>query len=341
MKLLRGLVVVKACLYPVVLLGIALALRWVGERWWPTAAGLYMPRIVLAAPLPVFALALAALKLKRFLWTQVVAALVLLFPLMGLVVSGPASRKADAPVVRVLSYNIDSGSMGLDGVVEQIRLFSPDIVLLQEIALQDELVQRLGQRYSTVRATGQFAMATNYHVASETDPDKVVFGGRPRSPRFTQYIIETPLGPIAFYNVHPISPRAGFYALRGGGLRRKILSGHWLTSFDSSVFRAETGLREAQVREFASEARLETLPVVIAGDTNLPGLSRVLGENLSSYKDGFSSVGRGFGYTFPTGREWMRIDRIFASDRLRFVGLEVGRSDASDHRCVVADLQTR
>jgi endonuclease/exonuclease/phosphatase family metal-dependent hydrolase len=37
----------------------------------------------------------------------------------------------------------------------------------------------------------------------------------------------------------------------------------------------------------------------------------------------------------------MRIDRILSSEQLRFVRFEVGASQASDHLCVVADLQRR
>jgi hypothetical protein len=53
-------------------------------------------------------------------------------------------------------------------------------------------------------------------------------------------------------------------------------------------------------------------------------------------------AGWGFGYTYPYNLfRWMRIDRIMASDQLRFVGFQRGSSTASDHVCVVADLQRR
>jgi vancomycin resistance protein VanJ len=341
-RLLRGLVVVTAGLYVAAILGAIVALRFVGEEWWPTAAGLYMPRVVLAAPLPLIALALVALKLYRQLWTQVVASLLLVFPLMGFVVPRPTSRKHDAPVVRLLSYNVDSGNLGYAGVVDEVVGASPDIVFLQEVGGPvDDLVRRLKEHYPTVVVDGQLALATHYDLVVETDPEKIAYNGRTRSPRFARFLIDTPIGRIAFYNVHPISPRAGLYALRSGGLRRKILSGHWLTAFDSSVLMADTGLRAAQIQGAAQAAAQETLPVVIAGDTNLPGLSRILNESFSRYQDGFVSAGHGFGYTFPAGKAWMRIDRVFASDTLRFVGFDVGRSSASDHYCVVADLQAR
>jgi endonuclease/exonuclease/phosphatase family metal-dependent hydrolase len=84
------------------------------------------------------------------------------------------------------------------------------------------------------------------------------------------------------------------------------------------------------------------MPVIIAGDFNLPGLSPALGA-LARYQDGFRAAGWGFGYTYAVGRRrWLRLDRIYASSALRFVHFEVGRhTTASDHHCVVADLQKR
>jgi hypothetical protein len=67
----------------------------------------------------------------------------------------------------------------------------------------------------------------------------------------------------------------------------------------------------------------------------------VFDRYLSHYVDGFTAAGAGFGYTFPNGKHlpWMRLDRILAASPLRFVEFYVGDSPASDHRCVVADLQ--
>jgi endonuclease/exonuclease/phosphatase family metal-dependent hydrolase len=82
--------------------------------------------------------------------------------------------------------------------------------------------------------------------------------------------------------------------------------------------------------------------VIIGGDTNLPDLSPAL-SYLAKFRDGFREAGAGFGYTFPVGRTaWMRLDRLFASPELRFVHFEVGtHAWASDHHCVVADVQKR
>jgi endonuclease/exonuclease/phosphatase (EEP) superfamily protein YafD len=342
-KWLRWTCAALAVLCPVCLLGAALALRFIGEKWWGTGVALYVPRIGFAAPLPLIAVLLVALRLYRLLWTQVVAALIILFPLMGFAVPGRARATRDTPTIRVLSYNINSSRGGVDQVVEEIDRYSPDVAILEEISSRERLESSLTSRYAAVFGSGQFLVATRFPIVSTHDPEKVSYHGRSRSPRFIQMVIETPLGRIAFYAIHPISPREGLQALRGGaGMRRELLSGRLLAGASADLFRNDAELRALQVQEIAEAAAREAGPVVIAGDTNLPDLSYILNRHMSAYQDGFAKVGSGFGYTFPTdnGRKpWMRIDRIFANDELNFVKFEVGHSLASDHLCVVADLQ--
>jgi vancomycin resistance protein VanJ len=317
-------------------------LRLVGERWWVTGVALYLPRFPLAAPLPVIALFLAMARLHRYLWTQIVAALAVALPLMGFPLRWPGLHAHDTPALRVLSYNINAAAGGIESVADEIERYSPDIVLLQEVADVQALTARLRTRYPTVNSANQFLLASRYPVSSTVEPDKLDYGGHQRSPRYLQQTLETPLGRIAIYNVHPISPRDSFYALRGNGLRGELLSGRLFSSAGAAVFKANSGLRALQVETFAQAAKRETSPVIIAGDTNLPGLSYVFGRNLAAYQDGFAEAGLGFGYTYPTNRRpWMRIDRILASEQLRFLRFEVGTSLASDHLCVVADLGVR
>jgi endonuclease/exonuclease/phosphatase family metal-dependent hydrolase len=128
--------------------------------------------------------------------------------------------------------------------------------------------------------------------------------------------------------------------MRGKGLRREILSGRIFGGENSEVLQSDTILRGQQIEAAGRYADQEQVPVVIAGDTNLPGLSVYLSSYLSRYHDAFRQASWGFGYTFPADKTpWMRIDRVMASDELRFVGFQVGGSKLSDHLCVVADLQ--
>jgi endonuclease/exonuclease/phosphatase family metal-dependent hydrolase len=320
------------------LLALTIALRAVGESFWVTAVALYLPRLVFAAPLPALAIALYRLRLRRWLWTQLPAALLLVFPLLGFVLPWP--RTSGGPSMRVLSYNVDSGHGGVDRVVAEVDRFAPDVVLLQEVGHADVFESMLRERYPTVRVSDQFILATRYSLSGLTSPEPILLEGEHRSPRFVRYVLETPLGPVVFYNVHPVSPREDFTALRGkDGFRRELLSGRVFTGVAAPRIQTNSDLRALQVAAFAEGARRETGQVVIAGDTNLPGLSPVLAKNLAAFTDGFTASSWGLGYTYPNDRiPWMRIDRILTTDRLRFTGFQVGDSKASDHLCVVADV---
>ncbi len=339
---LRRGVAVVALAYPLALLGVVLALRYVGERWWLTGGLAYLPRIALALPLPFITAALLLCGLRRLLVSQALALVLVLFPLMGLVLPWPTGA-AHGPKIRVLSFNIDSASGGEDAIAAEVARYAPDVVVMQEIGRSGaSLASRFAPRYPAIEVSTQFLIASRYPIVSIAEPARIPLYGNQRSPRFLQLVLDTPLGKIALYDVHPISPREGLSAIRGRGLRREILSGRLLAGANASVLRANNLLRDLQVQAIAARAAREPYPVLIAGDTNLPGLSAIFHRHLDGYRDGFVDAGSGFGYTFPTNRApWMRIDRILASDAFRFVRFEVGRSKVSDHRCVVADLELR
>jgi vancomycin resistance protein VanJ len=332
-----------AWLYPLSLLAVIAAFRFIGERWWVTTVAMYLPRFGFGLPLPVLLVALTVIGGWRQLWIVLGTSVPLLLVLMGLVLPWPVHANPSAPTLRVLSYNVNTESAGADAIVQVIDGYSPDVVFLEEHGNSEAIGTLLQARYASVRVAGQFVVASRFPISSKFDPEKLPYEGRMRSPRWLEEVIETPLGPIAFFEVHPMSPRDGLNAVRG--LRHDIKMAIGLTEDGEDIVKNNSGLRALQVADFAGaaeqELEKEKLPVIIAGDTNLPGLSYVLHHSLSGFQDGFSKAGWGFGYTFPVGKRfsWMRIDRILASDDLRFVRFQVGRSLASDHECVVADLQ--
>jgi endonuclease/exonuclease/phosphatase (EEP) superfamily protein YafD len=337
----RGVQVV-ALAYMVAIAVVTVLLAAVGERWWVTLVGLYMPRVVLGAPLPFLVAALWGVRSWRLLGAQAASLLLLLFPVLGLTLPSPAPSRKE-PSLRVLSYNVNSTYFGLDAVVAEIDRHRPDVVLLQEIGSPGELATAMRARYPTVIVDGQFLTASRYAVASEMDPEKLPFHGRQRSPRFLEQTLGTPLGPVAFFALHPISPREELYGLRHGW-RQRLLSGHIFSDDVGRRAEENAGLRDLQIQTVAEAASKEPGPVVLAGDTNLPGLSGTYRRYLSRFQDGFTRAGWGFGYTFPSEhnkRPWMRIDRIMANDALVFTGFHVGSAGPSDHLPVVADMQLR
>lgn len=331
---------VLAIAYPLSLLLVAAALAFVGEHWWITTLALYLPRVAFALPLPFLVVLLLVFRQRRYLWTQLGAALIVLFPLMGLTLPSLASKRDGEPVLRILSFNVNTGYSGPDAVAQKIDEHAPDVVVLQEALSPQPFIELMKSRYPHVENAGQFVLGSRYPVLSTRHPGYLPYYGRTRSPRFIQHRLDTPLGPIALYNVHPISPRGVLQVNRLRGVFHLLRTGQLLAGDPEFDVKYNAGLRALQIETVAKLAAGEPDPVVIAGDTNLPGLSRVLGK-LSAYEDGFSQAGSGFGYTFPSNRAWLRIDRVFASEALRFVSFQVGCEGVSDHLCVVAELQRR
>lgn len=328
-----------ACVYPAALLALSLAFYWIGEGWWLTAAGLYLPRFVFGLPLPFFVLTLWATGRPQLLWTQIVAAALLLFPLMGGVLPSPTSPSPNRAQLRVLSFNVDSALGGVPTIMRSISAEAPDIALLQETGGSWPLREALREHYPFVQSASQFLVASRYRIASSTEPDRLAFFGRLRSARFMRYSIDTPLGALAVYNVHPISPRGALGVHQFRTALRELRKSGLLTGDAEGDIRTNMALRALQIEAAARAGKRERQPVLIAGDTNLPGLSKVLRRNLSGFTDGFPAADWGFGYSYPSRYPFLRLDRILASDELRFVSFRVACQGASDHLCVVAEIQ--
>src|SRR5947208_2030177 len=117
---LSGALVTLAVAYPLTLLVCALLLRFVGERWWVTGVMLFLPRFGFVLPLPLLVAAIAGARRFRLLWSQV-AALCVLWPMLGFTLSSPFAGGPDAQAkLRVLSYNVNSGYGGFDGIAAEI-----------------------------------------------------------------------------------------------------------------------------------------------------------------------------------------------------------------------------
>jgi endonuclease/exonuclease/phosphatase family metal-dependent hydrolase len=316
-----------------------LLLRFVGEDWWLTGVALYLPPFGFGVLPAVTTALLLVLGLRRLLWTQLVAVGVLVFPLMGCVVSWPWRGGGGAPTLRVLSYNVHA-DLRAEAVAGELLHHRPDIVVLQEVSAESGLAERLKAHFQFVEVAGQFLVASRF-PARLTEPPKFKLDGYEHSPRYVRCAIDTPLGTIALYNLHPVSPRRALLAIRGRGLKQEVRHGRLLDASASPRVEENVTLRRMELEQASIAAGRERGPVVLAGDTNLPALSSILGRYFGHYQDGFSRAGFGFGYTFPTKLPWMRIDRIMASDELAFVSFETGCGAMSDHRCVVAELRAR
>jgi endonuclease/exonuclease/phosphatase (EEP) superfamily protein YafD len=322
--------------YFVAVVAAAILLALFGESWWPLTVLLYVPRVCFA--LPLFALVPANLWWRSWAGgaAAVAAAAIVLFPLMGLTLASPPS--AHGPTVRVLSLNVYFTRHGADGILREIAAADPDIILLQAMSDRGRVALEKALRPRDVRADAEFLLATRYRVLDEHEPPRLSDGA---GAGFKRYTIDTPLGPLAVFNMHPYSPRAAFAELRGQGLLETLR--HGPTEAATQSAERNTGVRAQQLEALLAEVAAAREPVLVAGDSNLPGLGpldRKLTERLA---DGFQSVGRGFGYTFPADRwwPWMRLDRILVGEPLSVVSFRVGKRGLSDHAPVIAEISRR
>lgn len=316
---------------------VAGLLHLVGESHWATTVGLYLPAVGYLVPALPLALLAVWCGPRPLIVAPIVGAALALGPLMGFRWAWGSSD--EGPHLRVLSYNVDTLSGGVAAVVEQILAHDADLVLLQESNYDEEkLIELLSRVYPHVERSTQFMLASRFPVRETTKPSRLRYFEDLRSPRFLRYRIETPLGLLAVYNVHPLSPRDGLTAVRGEGLRRELGSGRLFRGAQRRVVEVNTGLRTLQVETIGRMAREEDVPVIVAGDLNLPSPSPLLRRSLGFLQDGFDAAGRGFGYTFPSRSPFLRLDRVMVSEGLRVVRFEVACGRVSDHHCVIADL---
>lgn len=336
-RVLRALAISGALAYPTAIVCIILSFRFIGEQWWVTLVAMYLPRVGFAIPLPFILLAAYYWGPRWLLPVQMVSVVLLVVPLMGFRWSwGVSAPGTSVPVVRVLSYNISYGDHGIPGIAAQVRAFSPNVVLLQAVQAdrKPELLAAFDGWH--LHLDGQFLLASRFPIQEAFVPPPIQYAGGTGGAHFVRCTLDAPFGAVDVFNVHTTSPREGLEELRRGGLQDALATGRFLEAQRTGVVEFNAYRRRRQIGGIAAVAGASARPVIIAGDTNLPGLSWILGEYLGGFRDAFSVSGRGFGYTFPASRPWMRIDRILTNDRLRTVEFSIGQTVASEHLCVFA-----
>jgi len=298
------------------------ALRLGGERWWLATVALYLPRVGFGFPLPFIVAALLWARSYRLLLTQIACAVIVLDPLMGLRLGGPRAPTPGAWRFRLFTGNIGNGAGGIAQVVTRARSADPDVNVLEEVDDAPVKVERLRAGFAgyTFWSSGQFAVASRFPIEDAQLPPAGELGDRPVSRNYARLRLLTPAGPIRLYAVHPISPHGAFDRLRGDEPTDQLLTAPLFDHRARAIVEENTARRLSQVRALADDARQSPEPVLIAGDTNLPGLSWALATLLGDYHDAFDEAGHGFGYTYPAWhRSWLRIDRVLGGPRLRFL----------------------
>jgi vancomycin resistance protein VanJ len=287
----------------------------VGEhsRW--TLVSLYLPRLPLlvAGVLGGLLAPLTRRRVRLLVAIHVALCLVVLFPVMGLSVA--TSREAAQPI-HLASYNVFFGKAGRPELVDELSAMPVDVLVIQAGfgSLGEKLRERLPAR--TIKQEGELVLVSKFPVRTVEVPPALPDG---TPAMFVKYVLDTPAGALRIVNVHPFSAR---HAL-----------------FGDSESTDNIAQREGQIAAAVAAARNDVPPFIIVGDTNLPALSAIARRHFSGLTDAFADAGFGFGYTFPTKKPWMRIDRVLGSDGVRFADVLVAPRGSSDHRAIFVDLE--
>jgi endonuclease/exonuclease/phosphatase (EEP) superfamily protein YafD len=333
-------VAVTAVGYLLALLALVAAFWLIGERWWVTATALYLPRIGWALPLPFLIIALLLLRSYWLLLTQLAALVVVLFPLMGMRLNSPRALTPGAMHFRIFTLNIGYGQNSIANVLARIRDAHADVIVLEAVSEDNVAELRAGLDGLSFQTLDQFVVASRFPVDEPFIPAKTNNDDEPLP--YMRCRVHTPMRPIRLYATHPTSPHSAFNQVRGEGLRDQILSGRAFQVDVSGDVERNALFRVDQVRELAEDATLSPDPVLIAGDTNLPGLSWAFAHWLGGYQDAFAEAGFGFGYTYPAHKKvWMRIDRILGGPQFRFLAAAPLSPPAYQHLGLVAEVEIR
>jgi endonuclease/exonuclease/phosphatase family metal-dependent hydrolase len=256
---------------------------------------------------------------------------IVFIPLMGFRFSLGRSGTSSGPVLRVLSCNIQTGDFNEPALSEEIRALGVDIVALQECPPAFKL--KLPAGWHSVQ-DGELAVFSRYPL----HPGMPVRDFHPPHlwPRtcLLPCTVSTPHGDVAFNTVHLPSPRYGLQHI----LDRKT----GLNPTRTNVLVEERLNRERVSQRVQRAVASQKLPVIIAGDFNMPVESTIYRRFWGVFSNAYSTVGQGYGWSeqvsvrgIPVG---IRIDHILTGTDMKPLLCKIGSNVGSDHLPIIADL---
>jgi endonuclease/exonuclease/phosphatase family metal-dependent hydrolase len=232
--------------------------------------------------------------------------------------------------LRVMTFNIQSGVRGLEGVAEVIRQARPDIVALQEVDKGSRRASGLDQAAVLAERTG-----LGYHAHFRTTD---LYGGAYGIALLSRF----PLEALAQYPL-PVprgqEPRTVVHALMRVGEREVSV---YLTHLIRRPFNGEIRLRQSAL--IAGLLAKDPRPKLLMGDLNDGPDSRPVRLLRRDLRDVFVASGQGPEGTYPLPLPFspaLRIDYVLACDAFVPLRSSVLRVGASDHYPVIADVRLK
>ncbi|WP_309670417.1 endonuclease/exonuclease/phosphatase family protein [Gemmatimonas sp.] len=349
-----------AVIYAAAMLSTWISLITASEYWLPATMLAYGPRWVVLLPLAAL-LPLSLLYARSATTLLGVSALIALGPVMGfrvaLPTAGLSAPTAPAPnAIRVLSLNAQGGGIVKLRLTAILERYAPSIVAMQECgdALAAVVAQQRG--WHTARYEGLCTMSRWPIEFADTMPraafarvSQLGYGG---TGIVVRYGIAHPAGSFQFVNLHLETARKGLESLLGDdGLIPDNATGVPSPEHEQRADRVgeDRVALNARIREGEAERasvwsarKMDEVPVIIAGDFNMPVESAIYRRYWSGLTNAFDSKGLGFGFSKHEGSLLrLRIDHVLSAPKwFRVRGAWVGDDVGSDHRPMIADLTT-
>jgi endonuclease/exonuclease/phosphatase family metal-dependent hydrolase len=248
---------------------------------------------------------------------------------------------ATAPSFTLITHNIGQGNK--QAFSEAFPSESADAILLQDANYREKDYSR---RYPQLRTRGvaQFLLLTPREIVSAAPVGEALWRGNPIAARF---VIRVNDREIALYNVHLPTPRNSLRHVISARVGLEML---WLADAptdDQPSYRAWLRARVTLAKQLHDVFSRESLPFLVAGDLNTPEHGVVYHQIASGLQDAHATVGRGWGYTFPSDAKkdgvlarifgaWLRLDYVFAGNGFTPSECRVASDERSQHRAVLA-----
>jgi endonuclease/exonuclease/phosphatase (EEP) superfamily protein YafD len=291
-----------------------------GPRWlWLLFVGGIVPCIVVTP--------------RRGVPLAVVAALIATFGIMDWRLGLGRFVRASGVQVWVMTLNAGAGSSIPQSprILDEIRRVDADVVVITECgASLPAALQTMSATYSVriAKETSNCLLAkgtiTGWWERDPTDAFKQNGSGA-----IQRAEVLLPQGAVRLGLVHLATPRQALQEFRD------------ISQIPSL---GELTRRNTVEREEESEHAVEwidrgaPMPLIIAGDFNLPIESAIYWRNWSRFRNAFSEVGWGPGYTKHTRWWGIRIDHVLSSIDVRPLQSYVGHDVGSDHLPLIASL---
>jgi len=320
--------------YTLFLAGLLSANALGPERFWLVLVNLYLPQLVWAAPaLCLIPLALVVRGKRPWLIAlPLIPLLLVLGPLMGLRgYPSPRQPQADGPTLRVMTYNIQSGTHQAQ-ILQELLNQRPDLVFIQEFRPEFEPTLREALADWHLEINGEFVVASRLPLSQFQRIDLPrLQEDKWKLPAYVRAVVRFQETDIVIYNTHLSTPRNAFEALRGR------------ENTALPLMAMNTHDRLAQGKALAQALAQETLPTILGGDFNAPEASLVC-QPLTQvgFRNAFSEGGKGYGYTkghdLRFNTSFVRIDHLYVSKQWSVRSCAPGSKEGSDHRPLVAEL---